>query len=38
MDNIMITAISLYCGNSVAEKGIVSYFSGRKEESPGENG
>jgi len=30
-DDIMMVAIGFYCGNSVAEKGILGYFSARKQ-------
>lgn len=29
-DDVMIVAIGFYCGNSVAEKGILGYFNARK--------
>lgn len=29
-DDIMIVAIGFYCGNSVAEKGILGYFGAKK--------
>ena len=29
-DDVMICNVAMYCGNSVAEKGILSYFGARK--------
>lgn len=31
VDDVMIVALGFYCGNSVAEKGILGYFKARKE-------
>ena len=30
-DDVMICNVAMYCGNSVAEKGILSYFGARKQ-------
>lgn len=29
-DDVMMVAVGFYCGNSVAEKGIIGYFNARK--------
>lgn len=34
-DDIMIVAIGFYCGNSVAEKGILGYFGAKKRNQAG---
>lgn len=34
VDDIMIVAIGFYCGNSVAEKGILGYFGTKKQNRP----
>lgn len=31
VDDVMMVAIGFYCGNSVAEKGILGYFKARKQ-------
>lgn len=33
MDDVMIVAIGFYCGNSVAEKGIIGYFGAKRKAS-----
>lgn len=36
-DDIMIVAIGFYCGNSVAEKGILGYFGAKKRNQTGDD-
>ena len=36
-DDVMICNVAMYCGNSVAEKGIVHYFDAKKQPTEAEN-